>query len=103
LVVLARQRFVWKQQRPETDAAKVWLIGEGLILAACGFVLMTSWPLWMLAAFGAGAAAFSALAVAVTVRNRQRSTLFQLASAIAVSSTSLAACLAATGDVRPWC
>ena len=103
LVVLARQQWVWKQRRPETDAAKAWVTGEGLILAACGLVLVFSWPFWTLAAAGAGALAFSALAVLVSVKNHQRSTLFQIASAAALSSTSLAACLSATGEVEPWC
>src|SRR3974377_442123 len=52
LVVLARQRWIWRQRRPETDVAKTWLIGEGLILAACGVVLATTWPLAMLIAVG---------------------------------------------------
>lgn len=103
LVVLARQRWIWKQRRPETDVAIRWLIGEGLILAGCGVVLAFSWPLWLLVAVGIGAAAFSAIAVYVNVRNRQRSTLFQIVSAFAICSSSVAACVSATGRVQPWC
>lgn len=103
LVVLARQRWVWKERHPETDAAKTWLIGEGVILAACGLVLSASWPLWMLGAIGIGVLTFSALAVAVTIRNRQRSALFQIISALALTSTSLAAGLSASGSIKPWC
>jgi hypothetical protein len=43
------------------------------------------------------------LAVAVNVKNRQRSTLFQIASAAALTSSSLATSLSATGSVAPWC
>lgn len=103
LVVLARQRWVWKQRRPESRAAKRWLIGEGILLAACGPVLAATWPWWTLAAFGAGTLAFSALAVMVSVRNRQRSALFQIASACALTATSLACCLSATGAIQEWC
>jgi hypothetical protein len=103
LLVLARQRWIWKQRRPETDAAKSWLMGEALTLAVCGLLLATAWPLWMLTAAGIGALGFSALAVYVNVRNRQRSTVFQIMSAVALSSTSMAACLSATGAIKPWC
>jgi hypothetical protein len=103
LIVLARQRWIWKQPHPETAVAKSWLMGESFLLAACGVALATAWPLWAVAAFGAGALGFSALAVAINVRNRQRSTLFQICSAAALSGTSLAASLSATGSVQPWC
>jgi len=103
LVVLARQRWIWKQQRPETEAAKTWLLGTTLVLAVCGLLLAATWPIWTLAIVGTGAAAFSGVAVMVSVKNRQRSTLFQIASALALSSTSLAACLSATGAIQPWC
>ncbi len=52
---------------------------------------------------GAGALTFSAIAVLINVRNRQRSTLFQIVSAFALCSTSLAACVSATGRIAPWC
>jgi hypothetical protein len=103
MVVLARQRFVWKQPHPETAAAARWFAGWMLVLIACGGVLTTAWPLRALILLGLGAAAFSVLAVAVNVKNRQRSTLFQIASAAALTSGSLATCLSATGSVASWC
>lgn len=103
LVVLARQRWIWKQRRPETDAAKPWLVAEAFLLAGCAIALMRIWPIWILAIAGIGALGFSALAVYVNVKNRQRSTLFQIVSAIMISSTSVAACLSATGAIKPWC
>ena len=103
LVVLARQRWVWKQPHPETQLARKWLLAESLILAVCGAVLVSTWPLTALLAIGLGATAFSAIAIVVTVKNRQRSSLFQIASAIALSSTSIAAGLSANGAIQPWC
>jgi hypothetical protein len=85
LVVLARQRFVWKQRRPETATAVRWLAGWATLLAASGLGL------------------FFALAIAVNVSNRQRSTVFQIASAAALTSTSVATALSATGGIAPWC
>ncbi len=103
LVVVLRQRLVWKQQHAETAVAARWLGGWGLMLAASGAVLALEWPVKALAAMTAGMGAFGALALWVNVKNRQRSTLFQVASAAALTSTSLATCLAATGEIARWC
>ena len=103
LVLLARQRFVWKQPHPETAVAARWLAGWVVLLALSGLVLLATWPLKAIVVMGLGVAAFSALAIAVNVRNRQRSTLFQIASALALTSSALATSLSATGTIAPWC
>jgi hypothetical protein len=103
MVVLARQRFVWKQRHPETAAAAQWLAGYGIILLFSGVALVATWPLKAMIVMGLGAGVFSALAVAINIKNRQRSTLFQIASAAALTSGSLAMCLSATGAIAPWC
>jgi len=103
MVVLTRQRFVWKQRHAETTTATRWLAGWGVLLALSGIVLLASWPLKAVVAMGLGVGAFSALAIAVNVTNRQRSTLFQIASAVALTSSSLATSLSATGTIAPWC
>lgn len=103
LVVLARQRFVWKQRREETTATTQWFVGWLVVLILCGLVLASTWPWRALLALGLGAAAFTTLAVAVNVKNRQRSTLFQIVSAAALTASSLAACESATGSIAPWC
>jgi hypothetical protein len=103
LVILARQRFVWKQRHPETTPALRWFAGWTVLLALSGVVLLFTWPLKAIVLLGLGVAAFSVLAVAVNVKNRQRSTLFQIASAFALTSSSLATSLSATGEIKPWC
>ena len=103
MVVLARQRFVWKQRHPETAAAVQWLAGWLVILILSGLVLVAAWPLKAIVAMGMGVSIFSALAVAINVKNRQRSTLFQIVSAAALTSSSLATSLSATGAIAPWC
>ncbi len=103
LVVLARQRFVWKQWHPETAVALRWFTGWTALLAVSGLVLLTAWPFKAIVAMGLGVAVFSALAIAVNVRNRQRSTLFQIASAVALTSSSMATSLSASGTIKPWC
>ena len=64
-------------------------------------VLLFAWPLTATVSLGLGVAVFSVLAIAINVKNRQRSTLFQIASAFALTSSSLATSLSATGTIAP--
>jgi YwiC-like protein len=102
LVVIARQRWVWKQKHAETDAARRLVVIELLLLAAAGATLLLTRDWRPLAALFIASAAFTALAVAVNVQNRQRSVWFQVMSAVALSGTSIAACLAGPGKVPAW-
>jgi hypothetical protein len=102
LVVVARQRFVWKQPHPETGAAKRSAVVEFALLAICGIVLLLARDWRPFVPLFAGAGAFTVLAVTLNVKNRQRSEWFQVASAVALSATSLAACLAADGRIPSW-
>src|SRR5487761_2691105 len=54
MVVLARQRFVWKQRHPETTAAAQWLAGWTAVLILCGVAFVHAWPLSAIAALGLG-------------------------------------------------
>jgi hypothetical protein len=103
MVVLARQRFVWKQWHAETAAALRWFAGWTILLAVSGLVLLATWPFKATVALGLGVAAFSTLAIVINVKNRQRSTLFQIASAFALTSSSLAMSLSSTGAIALWC
>jgi hypothetical protein len=100
-VLLVRQRLVWKQRNP--DSAALWLIGWSVVLVASVSTLLATWPLKAFVAMGAGIAAFGGVTILVNLKNRQRSTLFQIASAAALTSTSLATCISALGSVAPWC
>jgi len=102
-VLLMRQRFVWKRKSAESAAATQWLAGWGVVLAASVLAIFATWPFRDFLAMGAGIAAFGGVAIVVNLKNRQRSTLFQIASAAALTSTSLATCISATGSVAPWC
>jgi hypothetical protein len=102
-VLLIRQRFLWKRKGPDSSATTRWLLGWSVILLASLAILLATWPLKALLAMGAGLAAFGCLAIIVNLKNRQRSTLFQIASAGALTSTSLATCISATGSIAPWC
>lgn len=103
LVIVARQKLVWKQRHPETKDAVRWLIGWTVVLALSGLVLLFTWPFKETLMLGLGVGAFAGLAVLVNVKNRQRSSLFQIASAVALTSSSLAVSLSATGSIQKWC
>jgi len=103
MVILARQRLVWKQRHPETSAAQRWFVGWMVVLILSGLALLRAWPIRAILPMGLGVAVFSVLAIAVNVKNRQRSTLFQIASAAALTSSSLAISLSATATIAPWC
>lgn len=103
LVVIARQRLVWKQEHPETTAARHFAAMEFLLLGACGLALVAArgWRPFLPLFLGAGA--FTILAVMMNVRNRQRSEWFQVASAVALTSTCLVASLSVQGFIADWC
>ena len=103
LIVLARQRWTWREPHPETRQAMRRVLIELAGLLAAAALLTRAWPLWMIATFGAVATLFTALAVYITIHNRQREVWFQALSAAGLSGTCLAACLAITDRVPDWC
>src|SRR5580692_2927315 len=66
LMVLARQRWMWRDaagERAESRVARRYVAVELAVLAAMGLWLLTAWPWWLVVALGAGAGALTALAV----------------------------------------
>lgn len=102
LTVLARQKWVWKTEHPETQTAKRYLAIELPLLAVVGAALSMHWPLWILGLLGIGAAGLTSLAVLMTVKNRQRTVWLQALSAAGLSSSALAACLAISTSLPVW-
>jgi hypothetical protein len=102
-VLLIRNQFVWKRRSPDASAALQWLVIWCSILIGSVAVLFVTWPLRLFLAMGVGIAAFGCVTILANVKNRQRSTIFQIASAAALTSTSLATCISATGSIAPWC
>lgn len=103
LAVLARRRWVWKQEHPEARLAMRCLAAELALMTLCGVPLLAAGPRTAYVALFGAAVIFSMLAVWVNVQNRQRSTAFQVASAVVLTSTALPAALAATGGIPGWC
>jgi hypothetical protein len=102
LTVLARQKWVWRDRRPESARAARYLAVEVVLLAMAGGALLLVWPLWMLAVLAGAAGTLTILAVFMTVRNRHRAVWLQALSAAGLSSSALAACLAISGTVPAW-
>jgi len=102
LIVLARQKWVWREKRRETSADRLYLAIELMLVLLSGALLLTAWPLWILVATGGAAGVLTILAVYMTVRNRQRAVWLQALSAAGLSSSALAACLAISPTVPPW-
>jgi len=95
LSVLLRQRYVWKQHRPETDAAKrsLWLFVP--IFLASGLALLTTVPLVWLAALALIGSGLTAAYLYAALHNLQRSTLLQLAGSFGLASAAALPWLAA--------
>jgi hypothetical protein len=102
LVTLARQRWIWQEEKPETAGARRWVAALAAVLAGSAALLWTVWPWRELAWMGAGAIVLTGLSVWVSVRNRQRSIVFQVASAAALSGSALVGSVAVTGQIEGW-
>lgn len=103
VVLLLRERLVWRRAHADGPAALKWTAIWSALLIASGIVLLLTWPWIATLSLAVALGAFSALAVWVNVKNKQRSTLFQIISAAALTSSSLAMCLSALGRITPWC
>jgi hypothetical protein len=102
LLVLARQRTVWREPRPESEIARRNVLYETLLLAICGLSLLSQVPFTVLAMLGVMAATLSALALFMTMRNKQRSVWLQSASAFGLSSSALLASQVGRGSLSDY-
>lgn len=102
LTVIARRRLVWRRAGAEEKPAWLWAGLEVLALAACFALLARAATLPALLALVGVAAGMTVAAVWVSVRNRQRSIVFQVVSAAGLSTTALLAVLASTAAIPGW-
>jgi hypothetical protein len=102
LLVMARQAFVWRTRNPQTRVALRWLLLELAGAGVCVFWLLGRVDVGVLAGFAGGAAVFTAVAVWVSVKNRQRSRVFQAASAAVMGITGPFAVVVTTGSAPAW-
>jgi len=102
LIVLARQRWVWRVRKPESETARRCVVAELIVLAVSGAWLCWNTPCTPLLLLAAMALAQTAFAVAMAVRNRQRSLLLQISGSITLPATALLPAHAAGALDRPW-
>jgi hypothetical protein len=88
LLVMVRQRYVWRDVKPETAAARRSLLVFGAILAASGAWLAANAPLAWLVGLGLAAAALTAAAIYGALHNLQRSPLLQIAGAVGLTAAA---------------
>ena len=100
LAVLLRQRYVWKQPRPETEAAKRSLRVFVPIFLASGLALLTAIPLMWLAGLAVIGAGLTGAYLYAALHNLQRSTLLQLAGSFGLTSAAALPWLAAGRPVN---
>lgn len=89
LVVEARQRYVWKDIRPETAAARRSLFVSGALAALSGAWLLVLAPLEWLIALGMVAGGLTAAYIYGALHNLQRSPLLQIAGSIGLTASAL--------------
>jgi hypothetical protein len=102
LIVLARQRWVWRVRKPESETARRCVVAELIVLAVSGAWLCWNNPCTPLLALAAMAVTQTAFAVAMAVRNRQRSLALQISGAITLPATALLPAHAAGALDRSW-
>jgi hypothetical protein len=102
LTVIARHRLVWRRGGEQESTAWRWLALEAVGAAGCFWVASGSAPLGPLLLLTTAAALFTVASVWVTVRNLQRSVVFQLVSAAGLGLTALLAALVALGGIPDW-
>lgn len=104
LIVVVRQRIVWKRETEETPQAMRWtaILLAGIAICAAAIVAWgrVDWRSFALLVSAGGILTITA--VWMTVRNRQRSMTLQIASAAGLGSTALLAALVATGSIPNW-
>ncbi len=102
LLILARQRWVWKAPNPDTPRAARWLLVELGGIAACLAALSLRAPVATLAALSGAALGLTLAAVWFALTNRQRSVWLQLISAGGLGLSALLVASLGGGPIPGW-
>jgi hypothetical protein len=102
LLILARQHWVWRAEKPESQAARRCLAWQVPLTLLLSVLLAGRLPLAPLLLLGTLAMALTALAVWMALHNRQRSIPLQAASSLGLGSSAVLAALVATGGIPGW-
>ncbi len=104
LLVLVRQKYIWRRETEETRVASRWTVGMATGAALCAGALAWVYPPMILVALLAGGMVMTAVAIGLSLKNLQRSMALQIVSAVGLSSTGWLAVLAAgkQGSPQAW-
>jgi hypothetical protein len=102
LLVLARQRWVWRSPNPQTPVAARWLAAELFGITVCVALLAAHTPIVPLATLAAAALALTLTAVWFTLKNKQRSVLLQILSTAGLSTSALLVALVSEQHLPLW-
>lgn len=97
LLVLLRQRYVWKERRAAADQAVSSFLLTAVPAALAGCVLLWRLPWKPLAALGVVASVLLLLRIVFTISRKQRFALLQVLEATGLSATALLGYLSARG------
>ena len=102
LLTMARQKWVWREQHPETAVARRTFALQFALLLAAVVPLARVWTSRELFGLGGVAGALTVFSVTMTVHNRQRELWFQALIAAGLGLSGVAACIALLGSVPGW-
>lgn len=102
LLTMARQKWVWREPRPETAVARRNFAIQLVLLIGAASQLARVWPMSALLGLGGVAGALTVFSVTMTVHNRQRELWFQALVAAGLGLSGIAACIALLGSVPGW-
>lgn len=98
LIVLARQKWVWRDLREETAPARSATLLLAVIASFAGITILLELPraVWpVAAACGAAASGLMIISIWLAVRNKHHSVLFQAIGSVGLAASSLTVALAA--------
>ncbi len=102
LLILARQRWTWKEPKSESAAARRCLVWQLPLCAGLSAMCLASLPAGPLLILMLVVIAITMLATWMALHNRQRSIALQVLSSLGLASTGLLAALVTARGLPDW-
>jgi hypothetical protein len=102
LLILARQRWTWKEPKIEAHDARRCLLWQLPVCAGLGAICVAFLPALPFLLLASVAATITVLATWMALRNRQRSVALQIVSSLCLTSMGLLAALVAARTLPDW-
>jgi hypothetical protein len=102
LLILARQKWIWKEAKSESVVARRCLLWQLPLSAVLGAVCLAFLPAVTFLILALVAMTITFLATWMALHNRQRSIALQIVSSLGLTSTGLLAALVAVRSLPDW-